>query len=298
MWNNITHGNTNMNRFERLMEHKGHLERLAQAKNVINTKNPKIPSFISKKMINPGNRMERALKIHYENQVIYNRMYGIRNKTSPYSACINMPAKCPAYELLTYHRLKKNVEIKSENNKLHKRFTFAKPTYKTNDLEKEYEYSKYIRNNISKNRNRANPNLDFVSFEKFNNIIRNRSFYGKINKEIKNNNSLNYSFEKSNTFYNSKKNLSNLVNNHNQNEEWFNNIDFENDNNIEKPKRKRPNSSKPNIKINREIEETSQIYSEPGFNVSYKTQKTKPLSGKARTNATNVSYSTNVLTTP
>ena len=32
MWNNITHGNTNMNRFERLMEHKGHLERLAQAK--------------------------------------------------------------------------------------------------------------------------------------------------------------------------------------------------------------------------------------------------------------------------
>ena len=169
---------------------------------------------------------------------------------------------------------------------------------KITDLEKEYEYSKYIGNNISKNRNRANPNLDFVSFEKFNNIIRNRSFYGKINKEIKNNNSLNYSFEKSNTFYNSKKNLSNLVNNHNQNEEWFNNIDFENDNNIEKPKRKRPNSSKPNIKINREIEETSQIYSEPGFNVSYKTQKTKPLSGKARTNATNVSYSTNVLTTP
>lgn len=32
MWNNITHGNTNMNKFERLMEHKGHLERLAQTK--------------------------------------------------------------------------------------------------------------------------------------------------------------------------------------------------------------------------------------------------------------------------
>lgn len=38
MWNNITHGNTNMNKFERLMEHKGHLERLAQTRNVIDTK--------------------------------------------------------------------------------------------------------------------------------------------------------------------------------------------------------------------------------------------------------------------
>ena len=89
MWNNITHGNTNMNKFERLMEHKGHLERLTQAKKVINTKNPITPSFITKKMINPGTKMERAMKINYENHLIYNRMYGISCKNSPYSACMN-----------------------------------------------------------------------------------------------------------------------------------------------------------------------------------------------------------------
>ena len=171
MWNNITHGNTNMNRFERLMEHKGHLERLAQIKKVINTQNPKKPSFITKKMINPGSRMERALKIQYENQVIINRMYGIKNKRSPYSPCMNIPSKCPAFELLTYHRLKKNVTLKTENDKLYKRFTFARPTYNVRKLVDEYEYSKYLEKNISQNRNRINPNLEFISFERFNQKI-------------------------------------------------------------------------------------------------------------------------------
>ena len=45
MWNNIPPANTNMNKFECLMAHKGHLERLAQARKVINNKKPKTPSF-------------------------------------------------------------------------------------------------------------------------------------------------------------------------------------------------------------------------------------------------------------
>jgi hypothetical protein len=301
MWNNITHGNTNMNRFERLMEHKGHLERLAQIKKVINTKNPKTPSFISKKMINPGSRMERALKIHYENQVIYNRMYDISNKKSPYSACMNIPSKCPAYDLLTHHRLRKNYTIKTENEKLFKRFAFARPTYNVQKLDQEYEYSKYLENNISKNRNRINPNLEFISFEKFNEKIRNRSFYGKIKKLKSNNISLNDSFEKAQSCYSTRKSLMpSLTVNHNVNEEWFKKSQFDNNinniGNIESPKMKRPNSCKPNIVINRELQEASDIFnSEPGYNVSYKTYKTKPASGKTRTNG---SYSTNVMTSP
>ena len=299
MWNNITHGNTNMNRFERLMEHKGHLERLAQIKKVINTKNPKTPSFISKKMINPGIRKERALKIQYENQIIYNRMYDIRSKNSPYSACMNIPSKCPAYELLTHHRLKKNDVIITENNKLYKRFTFAKPTYYAQKLAKEYEYSKYLEKNISENRNRANPNLEFVSFEKFNKKIRSNSFYGKIKKKLKNNISLNNSFERLPSSYSSKKMLMpTLTMNFNNNEDWFKKTDYDNNNDIifEKPKLKRPNSCKPNIIINRELQENSDIFNnEPVFNISHKTYRTKPASGKTRTNG---SYSTNVLTSP
>ena len=306
MWNNITHGNTNMNRFERLMEHKGHLERLAQTKKVISTNNPKVPSFISKKMINPGSRMERALKIHYENHVVYNRMYEINNKNSPYSACLNVPSKCPAYELLTHHRLKKNNVIQTENNKLYKRFTLARPTYNAQKLVKEYKYSKYLENNISKNRNRINPNLDFISFEKFNQKIRNRSFYRKSSKKLKSNNiSLNNSLERSQSCYSSKKQLMpSLTMNHNMNKEWFKKNAYDNINNInnintnyaERRKLSRPNSCKPNIIINREYQETFDTFSnEPAFNISHKTYKNKPASGKTRTNG---SYSTNVMTSP
>ena len=298
MWNNITHGNTNMNRFERLMEHKGHLERLAQIKKVINTKNPKKPSFISKKMINPGSRMERALKIYYENQIIFNRMYDIRNKTSPYSACMNVPSKCPAFELLTHHRLRKNFTLKAENEKLYKRFTFARPTYNVQKLADDYEYSKYLEKNISQNKNRINPNLDFVSFEKFNEKIRNRSFYRKIKKKLKVDNiSLNNnSFEKAPSCYNSKKSLvPSLTMNHNLNDDLMKNSVFDS-NFQEKSKIKRPNSCRPNIVINREIQEPFEILNnEPGYNISRKTCKTKPASGKTRTNG---SYSTNVFTSP
>ena len=41
------------------------------------------------------------------------------NKTSPYNQINNIPSKCPAFELLSYHRLKKNKKIKKVNNKLH-----------------------------------------------------------------------------------------------------------------------------------------------------------------------------------
>ena len=253
MWNNITHGNTNMNRFERLMEHKGHLERLAQIKKVINTKNPKKPSFITKKMINPGSRMERALKIQYENQVIINRMYDIKNKRSPYSPCMNIPSKCPAFELLTYHRLKKNVTLKTENDKLYKRFTFARPTYNVQKLVDEYEYSKYLEKNISQNRNRINPNLEFISFERFNQKIRNSSFYGKIKRKLKINNvNLSNSFENHKSCNSTKKSLMpSLTMNQNLNDDWTKNT--ERSFTIkDKSKIKRPNSCKPNIVINRQ----------------------------------------------
>ena len=305
MWNNTTHGNTNMNRFERLMEHKGHLERLAQIKTVLNTKTPKTPSFISKKMIKPVVRLERALKIHHDNQVIFNRMYEIKTKNSPYSACMNIPSKCPAYELFGHHRSRKKEIIKTENNKLYKRFTSARPTYNLEKLAKEYEYSKYLEKIISQNNNRGNPNLDFVSFGTFNQKIRSFSFYKNINNKLICDIDLNNKGRKRpRSSYSSKKIFkpSLTLNPNNMKEEWFTKTDYDNsksNNNTisDKPKLQRPHSCKPKIVINREIENNSDIFnSEQVFNISHKIHRNyrnKPSSGKTRTNG---SYSTNVMT--
>ena len=302
MWNNIPPANSNLNKFECLMVHKGHLERLAQTRKVINTQKPITPSFYKKGLKNPGINREKDLKIQYENKIIFGRMYEIRKKFSPYSACLNIPSQCPAYELLSYHRLKKNNVINKENYKLYKRFTFAKPTLNVDKLYQDYQYNKYLENNISKNRNRINPNLDFIEFEKFNKRIRNYNSTFKSNKKRINLN-LDTSLQNSKSLYDVKKEkmIPNLTTNFNNNQEWFNNnIDDEDviDNDFkEKIKQKRPHSSKPTaIIINREIQDNSKIFkSEFIGNSSNKTHRNKPASGKTRTNG---SYSTNVMTSP
>jgi len=301
MWNNIPPANTNMNKFERLMVHKGHLERLAQIKKVVNTKKPKIPSFLSKGIRDPGIRMEKELKIQYENKIIFARMYEIRKHFSPYSACNNIPSQCPAYELLSYHRLKKNRVITKENNKLYKRFTFTRPTLNAEKFNKEYQYYQYLEGNISQNKNRINPNLDFIEFEKFNKRIKNyNSDFRKNNRKI--NINLDESLQNSKSVYDTNRKeviIPSLTNyNYKSNLEWFNNNNDDNDDNMEfkeKIKQKRPNSSRPTaIVINREIQDGSEVFTSEFFgNYSNKTHRNKPASGKTRTNG---SYSTNIMT--
>ena len=301
MWNNIPPANTNMNKFERLMVHKGHLERLALIKKVVNTKKPKIPSFLSKGIRDPGIRMEKELKIQYENKIIFDRMYEIRKHFSPYSACNNIPSQCPAYELLSYHRLKKNRVITKENNKLYKRFTFTRPTLNAEKFNKEYQYYQYLEGNISQNKNRINPNLDFIEFEKFNKRIKNyNSDFRKNNRNI--NINLDESLQNSKSVYDTNRKeviIPSLTNyNYKSNLEWFNNNNDDNDDNMEfkeKIKQKRPNSSRPTaIVINREIQDGSEVFTSEFFgNYSNKTHRNKPASGKTRTNG---SYSTNIMT--
>ena len=300
MWNNIPPANTNMNKFERLMVHKGHLERLALIKKVVNTKKPKIPSFLSKGIRDPGIRMEKELKIQYENKIIFDRMYEIRKHFSPYSACNNIPSQCPAYELLSYHRLKKNRVITKENNKLYKRFTFTRPTLNAEKFNKEYQYYQYLEGNISQNKNRINPNLDFIEFEKFNKRIKNyNSDFRKNNRNI--NINLDESLQNSKSVYDTNRKeviIPSLTNyNYKSNLEWFNNNNDDNDDNMEfkeKIKQKRPNSSRPTaIVINREIQDGSEVFTSEFFgNYSNKTHRNKPASGKTRTNG---SYSTNIM---
>ena len=313
MWNNIPPANTNLNKFECLMNHRGHLERLAQTRKVINNKKPKTPSTFKRKIKNPGIRMERALKVLYENKIISDRMEEIKKKKSPYSPSLNIPSSCPAFELLGYHRLKINKVIFTENCKLYKRFTFTKPTLNTEKLNQEYQYNKYLENNISKNKNRINPNLGFIEFEKFNKrlLTQNLSLTRKRRKKM--NLNIDNIYENSKRIYNIKKeyimpNLSSY-NIKNNNVNRLSNIDEENNNIIinensddnrsfkDNIKMKRPSSCKPNIiVINREIQENSKVFnSDNMLNNSFKTHRTKPASGKTRTNG---SYSTNIMTSP
>ena len=301
MWNNIPPANSNLNKFECFMAHKGHLERLAQIKKVINTKKPITPSFYKKNLKNKGINREKEIKIRYENKIIYDRMHEIRKKFSPYSACLNIPSHCPAYELLAHHRLKKDSMVEKENNKLYRRFTFARPTLNIDKLNKDYQYNKYLEYNISKNKNRVNPNLDFIEFEKFDKKLRNLNSAFKTKKPRVNHN-LDDSIQNSKNSYNKRDIvIPNLTNyNNNNNFGWFNNVDNENiiDHNFkEKIRQKRPHSSKPaTIIINREIQDNSKVFnSEFIGNSSYKTHRNKPASGKTRTNG---SYSTNVMTSP
>ena len=304
MWNNIPPANTSMNKFECLMAHKGHLERLAQITKVINTKKPKVPSFLLKGQRNPGITREREIKIQYENKIIFDRMYEIQKKNSPYSACVNIPSHCPAYELLSYHRLKKNNIINKENNKLYKRFTFTRPTLNVDKLKKEYQYKQYLESNISQNKNIANPNLDFIEFEKFNKRIKTyNSDLKKTIRKIKLN--LDNSLQNSKGLFNENKKevmIPSLTTNYQykNNLDWFNRTSAENEDNKdidfkEKLQQKRPNSSKPTaIVINREIQDNSKVFNSEYFgNYSHKTHRNKPASGKTRTNG---SYSTNIMT--
>ena len=245
--------------------------------------------------------MEKELKIQYENKIIFDRMYEIRKHFSPYSACNNIPSQCPAYELLSYHRLKKNRVITKENNKLYKRFTFTRPTLNAEKFNKEYQYYQYLEGNISQNKNRVNPNLDFIEFEKFNKRIKNyNSDFRKNNRKI--NINLDESLQNSKSVYDTNRKeviIPSLTNyNYKSNLEWFNNNNEDNDDNMEfkeKIKQKRPNSSRPTaIVINREIQDGSEVFTSEFFgNYSNKTHRNKPASGKTRTNG---SYSTNIMT--
>ena len=292
MWRNTTSGNTNMNKFERLMEHKGHLERLSQVKKVIDNNHPKIPSFFNMKR-NTNAQKERALKIQYENQVLINKMYDIKNKISPYSQKIT-PSSCPAYELLSYHRLKKNISLKNENNRIFRKFLFIQPTYNIDKIEKEYQYRKYIEKNISKNRNRTNPNLNFNTFEEFNKKIRNKTFYNNVYNHMRNKNldidqgikKYYYSTSRFNPYLLSENGLEEQKNDN------YYGINIINSGNM-----KRPNSCNPHLMAKRKkLKELSEIYqSSNAYNDSQKIIRNKLNSGKKRAN---ISRSTNACTSP
>ena len=227
MWN-FEISNSNVNSFYCFQSHKSHLERLMQAKSKIDDKGKGIPFFLSHNISKKKLRKDILEKINNENCIIFNKMLNISEKKSPYSLDEKFPKYCAAFDKkkFSFNKIERNREINKMNNFFYKRFLSIKPTYSTKNFLKQYK--KNFENRIKKIN--FNPNLSFVSFDKFRQNVFNELIKLKIsksnsasnlNEKIKNNSQL--IFKKINI--RGKLNLNNNYTN-------FNNPTYLNHNNI------------------------------------------------------------------
>lgn len=166
MWN-CQISNSNVNSFYCFKSHKSHLERLIQAKSKINDKPKPIPYFLSNNISKKRLKKDILEKINNENIIIFNRMLSIAEKKSPYSLDETFPIYCPAFDKkkFCFNKIERNREINKINDLLYKKFLSIKSSYSTKNFLKQYNYKKNIENRIKKVN--LNPNLSFVSFNKF-----------------------------------------------------------------------------------------------------------------------------------
>ena len=94
-------------------------------------------------------------------------MLSIAEKKSPYSLDETFPIYCPAFDKkkFCFNKIERNREINKINDLLYKKFLSIKSSYSTKNFLKQYNYKKNIENRIKKVN--LNPNLSFVSFNKF-----------------------------------------------------------------------------------------------------------------------------------
>lgn len=235
MWN-IIYTNTTCNNFNRLMEHRGHLERIALAKKMIDTKTPNQPKFFKEGACKKAMKREFNRQIDIDNNLLYKKMYEIKIHPSPYSKCMNLKIECPAFESLTYNKMKRERDIQKENGKLKKRLISARPAYNTKRYLDDYKYTSYIEKNISKNAKQRNPNLNFTTYNGFKNNLKyniercfdESSTYGLSSTTgSKSNNNFRPSSSKSNYTISREVEYQNSLSNYNNNvkkDNWGNNV--------------------------------------------------------------------------
>ena len=94
-------------------------------------------------------------------------MHELSTKPSPYSPCMNIPSRCPAFDrnAIEFKKRKNQSDITNSNKKLRKRFQSAKPTYNTKQMMKESSYNDYLKHNISNFT--INPNIKYATYNQF-----------------------------------------------------------------------------------------------------------------------------------
>ena len=164
--------NTNCNNWNRLMEHRGHLERIALAKKMIDTKTPNQPKFFKEAACKKAMKKEFNRQIDIDNNLLYKKMYELKVHHSPYAKELNPTHPCPAFESLSYNKWRRQKEIEKENGKFKNRLLSAKTAYKTQKYLDDYKYSEYLQKNISKGAKERNPNLNFTTYNGFRNNLK------------------------------------------------------------------------------------------------------------------------------
>lgn len=163
MWN-LIYSNKTCNEFNRFKEY---LERLSQTRHVIDTSSPHKPNFLKNNTKKKVTKRETDRVINYENRLLYHKMQELGVKPSPYSPCMNIPSKCPAFDrnAIDFNKKRYQSELLKNNKKLRLRFQSAKPTYNTKQMIRESSYNDYLKKNIS-NFTR-NPSLNYATYSHF-----------------------------------------------------------------------------------------------------------------------------------
>ena len=215
MINNNLHPSNYINSKSQLNIHKIQLERLLKVTSKINNSSISPPKFIIKKFSKKLKEKEENDKINYENSILFNRMLALVKKPSPYNINISRPIYCPAFDNKnsSYKKSQSIEKIKKNNKFLYNRFLNAKSYYETSKILKQNDFYKYLEGNF-KNLYRKIHNLNFCTFEKFKENIKNEMkksdfFYNNNNNILKIKNILFslHSYEITSLNYNSDLNL-------------------------------------------------------------------------------------------
>ena len=176
-----------VNKFNLLMVHKGHLERLILTKSTINNKRPLTPSFFKKRKKN-GIEREKELIIKQDNNVMYKKLYSISCHKSKCSSVENIPRKCPAFIKNKKRYIINQKKINKENELFGKILYRSKSTYSSNKIDESFFYNQYLKSNISQSKIHKNPNLKYITFGQFRkkivNNMKNNSFYNNSNNSL------------------------------------------------------------------------------------------------------------------
>ena len=190
MINNNLHPSNYINSKSQLNIHKIQLERLLKVTSKINNSSISPPKFIIKKFSKKLKEKEENDKINYENSILFNRMLALVKKPSPYNINISRPIYCPAFDNKnsSYKKSQSIKKIKKNNKFLYNRFLNAKSYYETSKILKQNDFYKYLEGNF-KNLYRKIHNLNFCTFEKFKENIKNEMkksdfFYNNNNNNI------------------------------------------------------------------------------------------------------------------
>lgn len=231
MINNNLHPSNYINSKSQLNIHKIQLERLLKVTSKINNSSISPPKFITKKFSKKLKEKEESDKINYENSILFKRMLALVKKPSPYNINVSRPIYCPAFDNKnsSYKKSQSIEKIKKNNKFLYNRFLNAKSYYETSKILKQNDFYKYLEGNF-KNLYRKIHNLNFCTFEKFkeniknemkkSDFIYNNNNFSKIKKCL----NLKRSQSAKNYF---NKNYEQNYNNYSYNENFNNNIQFD-----------------------------------------------------------------------